>query len=67
MESGKNVDLSYRSLIREFKGNIRNFNRNQKISSPKRKYDNEGYEYYSLDKSGDISTSMDNEENNTDE
>lgn len=52
-------DLSYVSLIREFKGNIRNFNRTEKIPPKKSKYDNEGFNYYTIDNNGNIYTSVD--------
>ena len=58
MKNVKNADLTYRSLIKEFKGNIRNFNRNQKKNQVKNPYDNEGYAYYSIDSRGNISTNM---------
>ena len=52
-----NSDLSYVGLIREFKGNIRNFNLEQK-EAPKKRYDNEGFTYYSVDCNGNISTNI---------
>ena len=57
MTTAVNSDLSYVGLIRQFKGNIRNFNLEQKEQSD-RKYDNEGFTYYSVDSNGNISSNI---------
>lgn len=58
MKNVKNAESVNHSLIKEFKGNIRNFNRIQKTMPVKKGYDNEGYSHYFIDGNGNISTNM---------